>query len=194
MKPSTIPSNLPPGEITRLLHAWRQGDQQAYEDLFVLTYPQIRMLAKRVLQRAGNHSLQPTEMVHEAFLELMRAGSVAWVDRTHFLAVAARAVRECLVDHLTRKSRLKRGGDQITVALTEEPGLAAMPIDLLALDQAMGRLRAKDDRQFRVVECRFFGGLTVAQTAEVLGVSPRSVDLDWSMARAWLFGQLSREA
>lgn len=191
------PDHLPParaGDITRLLWAWQQGNQDAYGDLFEKVYPLLYQKASWALHKMGKQSLQPTELVHEVYMNLVNAGAVKWSDRVHFLAVAAKAIHECLVDHITRKARLKRGGDQIRISLSHIEPQTQTEVDLLALHQALDKLKSKDARQFQVVECRFFGGLTVRQTALALGMSPRSVDMDWSMARAWLFGQLFGEA
>lgn len=141
----------------------------------------------------ASHTLQPTALVHEAFLKLVDRDAVEYADRGHFLAVAATAMRQILIDHARTRGAAKRGGDRRRVALEDAPvnGAGADQLDLLALDEALTRLAALDGRQARVVELRFFGGLSVKETGEALGVSPRTVELDWRMAKAWLSRALS---
>jgi RNA polymerase sigma factor (TIGR02999 family) len=183
-------------DITQLLHAWRAGDGSALERLTPLVYDDLRRIARRHLarERAGA-TLQPTALVHEAWLRLARHERVAWQDRAHFLAVGALTIRRLLVEQARRRRAQKRGGGALTVTLSAAAGEAAgTGVDLIALDQALDRLAELSPRQARVVELRYFGGLTVEETAGVLGVSPATVKVDWQMARAWLFAALKRGA
>ncbi len=190
--PRTGPGQ-PPGEVTALLLAWRTGDREALEKLIPLVYGDLRERAERYLKRErAGHTLQPTALVHEAYLKLVDQTRVAWRNRAHFLGVAARAMREVLVDYARRHRSGKRGAGQTLVAL-EDGSAAASPrsVDLLALDVALERLASHDERQSRLVELRVFGGLTIDETAEALGISPATVSLDWKHAQAWLHRELS---
>ena len=183
------------GDATRALLALRDGDAAAAERLLPLVYDRLRGLANRFLgaERAG-HTLQPTALVHEAFLKLVEQERVDWAGRTHFFAVGAKAMRRILVDHARGRRRDKRGGGAVRVELRE--GAALSPErdeDVLALDEALARLEARDARQARIVELRFFGGLNVEEVAEALGVSKRTVEADWTMLRAWLRRELSSD-
>lgn len=178
--------------ITRLLADWRRGDEAAAERLLPLVYHELKKIAAIHLrgERAG-HTLQPTALVHEAYLRLVDLEQVDWRDRTHFFALASRLMRRILVDHARRRQAVKRSPDQDLPphAASEEAGLRIE--ELLALDAALDRLAALDERQVRVVELRYFAGLSVEETAQVLDVSPSSVKRDWVSARAWLHHQLS---
>ncbi len=181
-----------PADITQLLHAWRAGDGSALERLTPLVYDDLRRIARRSMagERAGA-TLQPTALVHEAWLRLARHERIAWQDRAHFLAVGALTIRRLLVEQARRRKAQKRGGGAVTVTLSAAAGQAAGPqVDLIALDQALDRLAELSPRQARVVELRYFGGLTVEETARVLAVSPATVKVDWQMARAWLYAAL----
>jgi RNA polymerase sigma-70 factor, ECF subfamily len=187
-------SDLPPGDVTELLRAWHAGDQAAYARVSAMLYDELRSRAVRYMsrQRAGD-SLQATALVHEAFLRLHDAWQVDWHDRNHFLAVAARTMRRVLVDLARAKGSAKRGGRPQYVTLdlniaAPEPELA--PLDLIALDDALEALGAIDARKMRVVELRFFAGLSVEETAAVLDVSEDTVARDWRMARSWLLKYL----
>jgi RNA polymerase sigma factor (TIGR02999 family) len=179
-------------EITRLLADWRRGDEAAAERLLPLVYDELRKIAAIHLrgERAA-HTLQPTALVHEAYLRLVDLERVDWRDRTHFFAFASRLMRRVLVDHARRRQAAKRSPDPrpIPGSASEEAGLQIE--ELLALDVALDRLAALDERQVRVVEMRYFAGLSVEETAQVLDVSPSSVKRDWVSARAWLHRQLS---
>lgn len=186
-----------PADATRLLHILRDagdGRAQATEQLAELLYPELRRIAGRLMRRERHgHTLQPTAVVHEAFLRLVEQETVEWQDRAHFLGIAARVMRQILVEHARRHGALKRGGGADRVTLDE----AFMPkddlsFDLLALDEILTRLAAIDPRGAQVAELRIFGGLTVQETALQLGVSPRTVNNDWTMARLWLARELSR--
>lgn len=184
--------------VARLSLAGDRGGA-APEELLPLVYDELRALARRYMgwERPG-HSLQPTALVHEAYLRLVDNSQVNWRGRTHFLAVSANVMRRLLIDHARGRGRLKRGGDLCRVTLTdwrqkgEDAGLR--PEELLDLDAALERLARVDEREAQVVEMRFFGGLTVAEAAEVLGVSKRTVEQDWTHARAWLQRELARQA
>src|SRR5512135_2443203 len=182
----------PPGEVTRLLLDWSRGERSALDALVPHVYGELRRQADRYLrgQRAG-HTLQATALVHEAFLRLVDQTHVSFKDRALFFAVASRAMRQILVDHSRRRHAGKRGGDATRLVL--EDGTASVEprgVDLMALDGALARLEELDPGQARLVELRFFGGLTVEETAVVLGCSPATVKRSWNSARAWLFGEL----
>jgi RNA polymerase sigma-70 factor, ECF subfamily len=177
------------GEVTELLARFREGDREAEAQLIPLVYDELRRLASRYLNRErGDHTLEPTALVHEAFLRLASENQPAWQDRAHFFGVAARVMRQILVDHARHHNSLKRGGDCERSIITEEllvysPQKSA---ELLALDEALHHLATQDERQCRVVEMKFFAGLSIEQIAAVLDVSPRTVKREWTMARAWL--------
>jgi RNA polymerase sigma factor (TIGR02999 family) len=181
-------------DITKILRAAGAGDGSAIDRLMPLVYDELRALAESYLQRErADHTLQATALVHEVYVRLVRQEEVEWQNRAHFFAVAAQAIRRILVDHARGHQRLKRGGDRQRVRLEEDAAFAReRDLDLLALDEAMDRLAKLSERQARVVELRFFGGIGLKEIAEVLGVSPRTVDGDWSMARAWLRRELSK--
>lgn len=183
---------LPP-DVTRLLLDWSRGDRTALERLMPLVYDELRVLAERTLrhERSG-HTLQGTALVHEAYLKLVDQRQVRWQDRAHFFAVAAQLMRRILVDHARRHGAVKRGSGEPRLPLdqADAPAPTAPLVDWLALDRALDRLAARDDRQARTVELRFFGGLTIEETAEVLQVSPATVKNDWHLARGWLFREL----
>jgi RNA polymerase sigma factor (TIGR02999 family) len=183
------------GELTKLLVRFREGDRQAEAQLIPLVYNELRRLASRCLNRErGDHTLQPTALVHEAFLRLTSENQPAWQDRAHFFGVAARLMRQILVDHARRHDSLKRGGDWQRSTMTEELLVysSEKSAELLALDEALQRLATQDERQCRVVEMKFFAGLNVNQIAAVLNVSPRTVKREWTMARAWLHQEMTR--
>ena len=164
--------------------------------LMPLVYDELRHLAERYLrsERRG-HTLQPTALVHEAFMRLVDQDNPAYKDRGHFFAVAAKAMRQILTDHARRNKAAKRGGDwqRVTLDAAVSP-MDALEIDVLALDEALTKLGELDQRQSKIVELRFFAGLTVDETAQIIEVSPRTVELDWRLARAWLKRELSGEA
>ena len=181
------------GEVTLLLRAWHGGDEDAYRELSAMLYGELRRQAARYLRhkRRGD-AVQPTSLVHETFVRLADAHQVDWQDRRHFLAVAARTMRRLLVDLARARGSAKRGGGAPHLPL--DSGVAAtadaLPVDLIALDEALESLAAVDARKVRVVELRFFAGLTVEETAHVLEVSPDTVARDWRMARTWLLREL----
>lgn len=180
------------GRVLDLLREWRQGDDQACDRLVPFVYAELRRLARGQLRREQpGHSLQPTALVHEAYLRLVRA-DVDWRDRTHFMSVAARVMRRILVEHARARRARKRGGDEPRVSLTQ--AIAAQdtdPIDILVLDKAMERLQLLDPRQAQIVELCYFGGLTVIEVGQTLGVSEATVHRDLRHARAWLKRELS---
>jgi RNA polymerase sigma factor (TIGR02999 family) len=181
-------NNQPPSATTQLLQEIRSGDKSAAERLLPIVYQQLREIAaKQMCGEDKGNTLQPTALVHEAYLKLADQSRVDWQGRTHFVAVAAQAMRRILVDHARQRRALKRGGAMRRITL--EPRLAAewrADEDLLALEAALEELARLDPRQAKIVELRFFGGLQVAEVAEALGMSKRSVEREWTMARAWL--------
>jgi RNA polymerase sigma factor (TIGR02999 family) len=182
------------GKVTQLLAEWNQGDAAALDRLLPLVYAELRRIARGYLRHERqSHTLQPTVLVHEAYLKLVGA-RVDWRDRAHFYGVAARLMRQILVDHARKRQAAKRGGSARRVSLAEADAKAAPELDLLAMDDALQRLAERDPDQGRIVELRYFGGLTIEETAEVLGRSPAAIKRDWSMARAWLRRELSAES
>lgn len=184
--------------ITALLHRWQEGDGDALERLMPLVYAELRRMASRYLARErGGHTLQSTALVHEAYLKLVDQRRVDWQSRGHFFGLAAQLMRRILVDHARRARRLKRGSGAAVVQLDEAGGCdarAADPVDALTLDHALRELEAVDARQARIVELRFYGGLTVEEAAGVLDLSPATVKREWAMARAWLYRRVAAPA
>lgn len=180
--------------VTDLLVRWRQGDSAAREALVPLVYDELRRIARRCLSgQRSDHTLQPTALVHEAYLRLVRQESVPWQDRSHFFAVAAQMMRQILVDHARRRRAAKRGGGAMTVVLDlEAPSTKGAVIDLIALDDAMRRLASLDARQCQIVELRFFGGLSIEETAQMMEVSPATAKREWATARVWLHRVMSQ--
>jgi RNA polymerase sigma factor (TIGR02999 family) len=184
----------PPQDITALLGKWQGGDQNALSALTPLVYNELRRLAQSYLKRErANHTLQGTALVHEAYLRLVDQRQVQWRNRNHFFALSAELIRRILVDHARAKMAGKRGGDQVRLSLEEgmEPA-AEGDIDLIALDDALQLLASKDPQQSRIVELRYFAGLKIEETAEVLNISPATVKRDWAMARAFLKREMQR--
>jgi RNA polymerase sigma-70 factor, ECF subfamily len=181
-------------DVTALLRGLAKGDKAAASKLVPLVYGELRRLAGGYMRRErSDHTLQPTALVHEVYLKLVEQRSVNWQGRAHFLGIAAQLMRRILVDHARGHVREKRGGGARRVPLEE--ALAFTPeqsSELVRLDRSLERLATLDPRQSKIVELRFFGGLTVEQTAEVLGISPKTVKRDWSMAKAWLHGDLKQ--
>jgi RNA polymerase sigma factor (TIGR02999 family) len=179
--------------ITRLLHDWRSGDKDAAGRLMELVYRELHRMASREVRRErGEHTLQTTALVHEAYLRLCAAEPIQWQDRRHFFAVAAQQLRRVLVDHARRVRSKKRGGGNIAATLFDSDG-AAWHFDerLLAVDEALSRLEALDPRSAKVIELRFFGGLTEAETADALDISLATLKRDWDFGRSWLATQLA---
>ena len=177
--------------VTRLLLQWTEGDKQALEDLLPLVYDELRRLAKSYLQRERpGHTLQSTALVHEAYMRLVDQ-NVSWQSRAHFFGIAAQMMRRILVDHARGKNAAKRGDGAVKVTLDE--GLVAAnerDINVLALDGALTKLAELDGQQGQIVELRFFAGLSIEETAEILKISPATVKRDWAMAKAWLYREM----
>lgn len=182
----------PPDDVTELLRAWGQGDDAALDLLMPLVEAELRRLARAYMARERqNHTLQTTALVNEAYIRLVDASRLAWQDRAHFIAIAARLMRRVLVDHARSKSFHKRGAGVLHVALDEAQAAAPeADFNLLALDRALEKLTEVDARKARVIELRFFGGLSVDEAAEVLQVSPDTVKRDWRLAKLWLLREL----
>jgi RNA polymerase sigma factor (TIGR02999 family) len=180
-------------DISKLLRAWSDGDQSALDRLTPIVYDELRRLARRYMRRERpGHSLQTTALVNEAYMRLLDYKRMEWQDRAHFFAISAQLMRRILVEH-ARRHNLKRGGGALHVSLEEAVVVVGdgRGADLVALDDAMNALARFDPRKVQVVEMRFFGGLSVEETAEVLKVSPVTVMRDWSTAKAWLYRELS---
>jgi RNA polymerase sigma-70 factor (ECF subfamily) len=187
-------SEASPHEVTRLLLAWGNGDATALEKLTPLVHEELRRLARRYMRQENpGHTLQTTALVNEAYLRLVDAGNVHWQNRAHFYAISARLMRRILVAYARRRRFLKRGGAMHRVSLDQAVDVShERDADLVALDDALTTLAAMDSRQGQVVELRFFGGLSVEETAEVLKVSVETVMRDWKVAKLWLLSQLSK--
>ena len=182
-------------QITELLVRWRGGDQQALDDLLPLVYNELRQIASHYLQRErAGHTLQSTALVHEAYVRLVGPNVPQWQDRAHFFGVAARVMRQILVEYARSHQAAKRGGGICKVTIDE--GIEAVPkpvdLDILMLDDALKGLAALDEQQSRIVELRFFAGLSIEDTSQVLGISPATVSREWTSARAWLHREVSR--
>ena len=183
-------------DVTRLLIEWSNGDPVALDQLMPMVYAELRSLASRYLRRERiDHTLQPTALVNEAYLRLVDQRSVRWQNRAHFFGVAAQMMRRILVDHAKGHHRAKRGGSARKVSLEEAIGITDERADgLVALDEALTMLAGFDERKSRVVEMRYFGGLSVEETAEVLQVSVNTVLRDWKLAKAWLYHQVKKNS
>jgi len=181
-------------ETTRLLKAWSEGDETALERLVPLVDAELRRLARHYLrQERPDHILQTTALVNEAWLRLIDWPEVSWQNRAHFIGIAARLMRRVLVDEARRSQAQKYGADAVHVSLANAEGIAhERGADLVALDDALNELATFDERQSKIVELRFFGGLSLEETAEALKISARQVQREWSMAQAWLYRELSR--
>jgi len=185
-----------PNQITEQLIAWSKGDEAALERLIPAVYQELRRMADHYLRgEDSGHSLQPTALVHEAYLRLIDQTKVEWQNRAHFFGVAAQMMRRILIDHAKAKHRVKRGGTAVKVMLDENANFTQeRASELLALDDALQRLARMDERKSRIVELRYFGGLTVEETAQVLGISDKTVMRDWNLAKAWLYRELTNNA
>jgi len=197
-QPVTDPAH---AQVTRLLARLQKGDRDAFDELFPLVYRQLHGLAQAQRRRwEGNYTLNTTGLLHEAYMKLADQEEPAWRDRSHFLAVASRAMRQILIDYAKGRRRAKRGGgqpalsfDEMRDSLRSPPGFTdERLIALVALDESLERLAASNPRHGRIVECRFFGGMTIKDTAEALGISPATVKRGWSVALAWLYRDLKR--
>jgi len=197
-RPDPTPAASPPPDVTGLLLAWGRGDQSAADRLVPAVYDELHRRAERAMRReGGDHTLQATALVHESYLRLVDQRRVEWRSRAHFFAIAATVMRRILVDHARARLAAKRGGGAapITLAGAGEGAAAdgADEVDLLALHEALERLAVLDPEQARLVELRYFGGLTIDETADALGVSPATVKREWTLARAWLRRELGTE-
>ncbi len=179
-------------EVTRLLVQWTDGDPKALEELLPLVYDELRRLARSYLHRErSDHTLQSTALVHEAYIRLIDQ-NVSWQSRAHFFGIAAQMMRRILVDHARAKNASKRGDGICRVTLDEEIiGAGQRDVDVLALDEALDKLAKLDPQQSRIVELKFFGGLSIEDTSAILKISPATVKRDWAMAKAWLFREMS---
>lgn len=186
----------PRGGVTELLLAWRDGSDQALDELVPIVYSELRRLAADFLRREKQgHTLQPTALTHEVFLRLVGYRRVGWQNRAHFFAVAAQVMRRILVEHARKGRAAKRWGSATRVSLEDAHApIQSQDVDLIALHEALRRLESLDPRQCRVVELRYFGGLSADETAEVLRVSPATVKRDWRVAKLWLRRELERSA
>ena len=186
-------SNVDSQQITSLLVEWGNGNQSALESLMPLVYDELRRMARRFMRRqSAGHTFQTTELIHEAYLKLAKGGEQTWQNRAHFFGVAAQAMRHILVDYARSKHSRKRGGWQEKVTLDETFAVSSDKSDeLLHLNEAMNELAALDARKCRVVELKYFGGLTNEEIAEVLKISPETVKRDWRFSRSWLLRELS---
>lgn len=196
MEDQGSPARQEPADVTRLLVAWNDGKHEVLESLIPLVYDELWCLAERYLRKERpNHTLQPTALVHEAFFKLIDQRRVRWQNRAHFFGIAARSMRRILVDHARSRSAAKRPPIASRLPLEAAEAIShRTDVDVLALDQALTRLAVLEPRQERIVEMRFFAGLTVEETASALDISPDAVRREWSMAKAWLFRALSSPA
>lgn len=196
-KPDKLPMGDPDhaAHLTRLLHEWRDGNREALDQLMPLVYDELRTLAARQLKNEWRHDrLQTTVVVNEAYLKLFGQRDIDWQNRGHFFALAAQFMRRIIVDHARQGLRQKRGGGEVAVELDDGTPAPARPvdaIDALDLDRALQKLETFDPDQARIVEMRFFGGLTVEETAAALGISPATVKREWALAKGWLYRELS---
>jgi RNA polymerase sigma factor (TIGR02999 family) len=185
----------PASEVTALLAAFESGDEAAMDQLAPLVYEALRRLARRHLagQRRG-HTLQTADLVNEAYLKLVNVKGTGWTNRVHFFAVASRAMRSVLVDYARRRGYAKRGGNPVRVSLSEADQISVQnTAEVVAVDEALSRLAALDPRKAKIVELRYFGGLSVEETAQVLDLSSRTIKREWRWARAWLYRELGAE-
>jgi RNA polymerase sigma factor (TIGR02999 family) len=185
----------PSGEVTQLLSEARQGAPGAHDQLFSIVYSELRRIAANYMRRErADHTLQATALVHEAYMQLVDQTRVNWQSRAHFFGVAAQLMRRILVDHARNQGAQKRGGNAQMISIEDSVGIASVPeVAFDELDEALTRLQQLDPDQAKLVELRFFGGLTVEEAAEVMGISTATVEREWRMARAWLHQQLTAE-
>ena len=184
-----------PADVTQLLLAWNNGNSGALDSLMPLVYDELRRLARRYMRVEGaGHTLQATALVNDAYLRLVDQKRVNWQNRAHFFGVAAHIMRRLLVDHARARHRLKRGGSVLRVEFTEQAGTSTpspAQMDIVALDDALNRLENREPQQSRIIELRFFGGLSIEETAEALNISPATVKRKWAFARAWLYREMA---
>ena len=185
-----------PQEITQLLANWSQGDKTALDQLVPLVYPELRRLAKRHMDREDPaHTLQTSALINEAYLKLVNQQNVQWQNRAHFFAVAAQVMRHILVDHARTRNYAKRGGGALKLPLDEAAALTEQRAgQLIALDDALRDLGALDERRSQIIELRFFGGLSLEETAEVMNISPSTVQREWRAAKAWLHHTMTNQS
>jgi RNA polymerase sigma factor (TIGR02999 family) len=180
--------------VTELLAEWRRGDETALDRLAPLVYAELLRLARRHMARERpSHTLEPTALVHEAFLRMMGQRTVSWQNRAHFFAIAASMMRRVLVDYARRREARKRGSGGVAMSLEAGAGLPGEPLDVVRVHEGLDALAKLDARQARIVELRYFGGQSIEETAEVLGISPATVKREWSTARLWLRRELRRD-
>jgi RNA polymerase sigma factor (TIGR02999 family) len=181
----------PVKEISVILKDWSAGKRDSADVLVSLVYDELRKIAARFLRsERSDHTLQPTALVHEAYMKLVDISDITWQDRAHFFAVSAKVMRQILVDHAKARNAQKRGGAIQMVTLEDAAGTASDAVDVLAVDEALNELSAFDELQSRIIELRFFGGLTIEETAHAIGKSPATVKREWTMAKAWLYRKL----
>ena len=183
-------------EITQILHDWNSGDEGAHERLLPYVYDELKRQARRLMSRERvNHTLQPTALVNEAYLKMVDINQISWQNKAHFVAVAANQMRRILVDHARRRNAFKRGGEFHILTLNDEIDKAAdETTELIELDDALTELARMDALKAQIVEMRYFGGLTMDEVAEVLGVSVITVKRHWKMTKAWLYGRLAKNS
>jgi RNA polymerase sigma factor (TIGR02999 family) len=193
---STVSESNPQGEVTRLLAAWSTGDQSALNEMMPLVYAELHRIARRAWsQQPHNYTLQPTALINEAYLKLANAENASFNDRCHFFAVACKAMRQILVNHAKSRLSEKRGRGQVNVSLDEvQPAVHQEASEIVALHEALEALHSVDPRKSMVVEMRYFGGLSIEETAEAMGVSVGTVNRDWRLARSWLIREMNRES
>lgn len=181
------------GQVTRLLASCSEGDDEAFDRLIPLVYADLKGIAhRRLCSERADHTLNTTAVVHEAYLQLVDGSTATWQDRTHFLAVASRVIRHILIDYARRRGAIKRGGDRLRIPLHENVvGQEPRTVDLVAVDEALQELARHDERMARIVECRFFGGMTMEEAGAAVGVSLRTAERAWTRARAHLYRALS---
>lgn len=186
----------PPSEVSLLLQGWRSGDRKALDQLLPLVYRELRRLARAQLHRERrDHTLQSAALVHEAYLRLIGLNPPQWESRTHFFAIAAQLMRQILIDYARRHTAAKRGGGAPRLSLEDATSLSRQKeVDVLALDDALNALAKIDPRQSRVVELRFFAGLSLQEISEAMEIAPATVERDWTAARAWLHREISRKS
>jgi RNA polymerase sigma factor (TIGR02999 family) len=186
----------PKGEVTRLLAAWGSGDNTALNQMMPLVYAELHRIARRAWsQHPDNNTLQPTALINEAYLKLANAGSASYQDRCHFFAVACKAMRQILVNHARSRLSEKRGRGVANVSLDDvQPAVHQEAAEIVALHEALEALHSVDPRKSTVVEMRYFGGLSIEETAEAMGASVATVNRDWRLARSWLIREMKRES
>jgi RNA polymerase sigma factor (TIGR02999 family) len=182
-------------EISLILKDWSGGNRASADALLSLVYDELRKIARQYLRKErSDHTLQPTALVHEAYMKLIDISEISWQDRAHFFAVASNIMRQILVDHARARLTEKRGGEAQRIALEDAISFSDKPdVDLLALDEALKKLAEFDEQQCRIVELRFFGGLTIEETAHVVGISPATIKREWTLAKAWLFRKMKSD-